>query len=183
MQVQFQWECGQAIRMEQSEGPRSLQCPTCGKMLTVAGSAGPLHSYVAGRAAPQPAAGLSVAAMVFGICGIVPGLGVLAGPVGVVLGIVAMVKKRRGRGLAIAGIATGAASLFTVQVLVGLYIYWMVMMFSAVSGMAGRMAVPPTTMPAMSSVPSTLPAYGGPRAPGVRPVAPPATMPAGPERE
>jgi hypothetical protein len=182
MQVQFLCECGQAIRTEQGEGPLSVQCPTCGKVLTVAGTAGPLYP-AAWRAAPPPPAGISVTAMVLGICGVVPGLGVLAAPVGIVLGIIALAKKRRGRGFAIAGIAAGAGGLLTVQLLTGGYVLFIVMMLSRLGAMGTRMAVAPMTMPAPTTMPTTLPAYGGPRAVPAPPVAPPATQPAGPERE
>jgi hypothetical protein len=132
----------------------------------LAGTAGPLHS-AAWQQTPQPAAGISVAAMVLGICAIVPGAGVLAGPLGIILGIVALSKKRRGRGFAITGIAAGAGGLLTVQALTALYIYMMAMVFSTFPAMMKRAAMtipPPTaTMPAGIS-----PVFAGAPIPGTQ---------------
>jgi len=64
--------------------------------------------------APQPTDGLSVAAMVLGICGILgPILGLLSAVLGLVLGIVALGHYRtnpnlKGHGMALTGIVLGA---------------------------------------------------------------------------
>lgn len=58
---------------------------------------------------PQPASGggMAVAALVLGICSILPGLGIILGLVAVILGIVALANKRGSQGQAIAGLALG----------------------------------------------------------------------------
>ena len=59
--------------------------------------------------------GLAIAALILGICSFVPLLGLLTGPVAIVLGIVALARKVSGKGLAIGGVATGLAGLVLVQ--------------------------------------------------------------------
>ena len=68
-------------------------------------------------AAPQKTSGLAVGALILGICGIVPFLGILLGGAGIVLGIVVLARNAGGRGFAIAGIVTGLGGLVIVQAL------------------------------------------------------------------
>jgi len=59
--------------------------------------------------AKGPGVGLAVTAMVLGICGIIPVLGIVTGLAGVILGAVVLSRRRRGKGMAIAGIVCGLA--------------------------------------------------------------------------
>jgi len=56
---------------------------------------------------PRPGSSLPVAALILGLCGIVPFLGVLAGLTGVILGIVSLAKGAGRNGMAVTGIITG----------------------------------------------------------------------------
>ena len=68
-------------------------------------------------AAPQKTSGLAVGALILGICGIVPCLGILLGGAGIVLGILALAKNAAGRGLAVGGIIAGLGGIVVGQVL------------------------------------------------------------------
>ncbi|MGB2824622.1 MAG: DUF4190 domain-containing protein [Phycisphaerae bacterium] len=141
MQVEFMCECGQAMRADVGPGTGTVQCPACGQMLTV--GVPPPTAY----APPErrPASGKAVAALVFGLCGFIPGIGLLCGPVGIGLGIAVLTKKLQGKGFGIAGIATGGVGLIG-QAFLGLWIYMMVMLFT---GMTRAMMTMPTTAPAV----------------------------------
>jgi len=66
------------------------------------------------RVPAKRAAGLAIAALICGICGfVIP----IAGLVGLILGIVALAQKTTSKGMAIAGLATGTMSTFTVTAL------------------------------------------------------------------
>ncbi len=69
------------------------------------------------------AAKLAVAALVLGICGFIPILGLLCGPTGIILGIVALAKNTSRKGMATAGLITGGVGilLHLVAVPVGMY--------------------------------------------------------------
>ena len=60
---------------------------------------------------PRPGKGLAVAALVLGLVGLIPVLGVIPAILGVVLGIVALAKKTPGKGMATGGLITGALGL------------------------------------------------------------------------
>jgi len=68
-------------------------------------------------ATPQKTSGLAVGALILGICGIVPCLGVVLGLIGIVLGIVALAKGAGGKGLAVGGIIAGLAGIVLGQAL------------------------------------------------------------------
>lgn len=72
--------------------------------------------------APQGGMGLAIASLVCSLVGIVlwcfAPFGYIASLVGLVLGIVVMVKKSPGKGLALAGVICGAIALF------GAIIFW-----------------------------------------------------------
>jgi len=70
-------------------------------------------------AAPQKTSGLAVGALILGICGIVPCLGILLGGAGIVLGILALAKNAAGRGLAVGGIIAGLGGIVIGQALFG----------------------------------------------------------------
>jgi prepilin-type processing-associated H-X9-DG protein len=60
------------------------------------------------QVAPQPGKGLAVAALILGLVGLIPLLGLVPAIIGIILGIVALAKKRPGKGMAITGIVAGA---------------------------------------------------------------------------
>lgn len=67
----------------------------------------PSHPQEAALEATPPA-GLSIAAFVLGLCGLIPLLGLLCGLIAVILGIVALASSNQGKkGLAIAGLVLG----------------------------------------------------------------------------
>ena len=145
MQVDFTCECGQWMRADVGAEPATAQCPACGSLLTVSLPA------ALGRA-PQPrrkpTSGKAVAALVFGLCGLLPGLGVLSAPIGIGLGIAVLGKKLEGKGFGIAGIATGGVGL----VFQGIVTLWVIMIVSLFRQMSGMMtAVGPTTAPALAT--------------------------------
>ncbi len=94
---------------EMPEG--SASCPNCSQPIAVQAQAPPPAPAAAGKTS-----GLAIASLVLGILGICS-YGLL-GALGLILGIVSLRKINRsqgqigGKGLAIAGIATGAATLF-----------------------------------------------------------------------
>ncbi len=65
----------------------------------------PPPTYIPGG--QKKAVGLAVAALVLGICGFIPWLGLLCGLIGIIFGIVALAQQTSRKGLAIAGIITG----------------------------------------------------------------------------
>ncbi len=100
--------------------------------------AGPSLSPAAGTpAAPKRAAGLAITALVLGVCGIIPCLGLPLGLAGLVLGIVALAKKTTSVGLAIGGIVAGAV---TIVLGLALILAIMIPSFSQVQGSAKRAA-------------------------------------------
>jgi len=138
MQVMFTCQCGQALRTEVGEAPVVVQCPSCGKAITVwppAGIAGPWGPRAGGAGGPQlagpaPACGKAVAALVLGICGLVPVIGVLATLPAIALGLIVLVRRLPGRGFAIAGLSVAAGSLLTIQIATAGYAYFMYRMFT-----------------------------------------------------
>ena len=78
-------------------------------------AAGPAPTAGSVAAPPKPSSGLAVTALILGICGVLPCLGIPTALAGIVLGIVALAKHRPGKGLAIGGIATGALALLLIQ--------------------------------------------------------------------
>lgn len=80
--------------------------------------AGPVPAPQMG-AAPQappanPSAGLAIASMVLGILGLLSSafvVGGLLGLIAVILGVIALIKRHGGKGMSIAGIATGAIAI------------------------------------------------------------------------
>ena len=113
--------CGKAIAADLGPGQQVI-CPFCSAAVTVPGAAatpGAVPPQMPGAivAPPQLKTGMAVTAMVLGIIGLV--ICFPLGLVGVVLGIIALVRVGRspnehgGKGMAIAGICTGAASIVT----------------------------------------------------------------------
>ena len=101
----------------------AIKCRFCGEMITDKSPEQPQPS----QEKKKKGLGLSITAMVFGILGILIGLGLEAqdqkvdqdtalgllifGCVGLVLGIIGTAKKCRGRGMAITGLVTGALTV------------------------------------------------------------------------
>lgn len=76
-----------------------------------------LRPPLSGEEAPaKRAAGPALAALILGLCAFIPFLGLLCGPVALILGIVALAKKTSRRGMAIAGIALCLIGLFVASV-------------------------------------------------------------------
>ncbi len=68
---------------------------------------------------PRRGSGMAIAALVLGLCGLIPFLGVLPALIGIVLGIIVLATGRPGKGLAIGGIIAG---LVTPLLLTGLLV-------------------------------------------------------------
>ncbi|MCH8054331.1 MAG: DUF4190 domain-containing protein [Planctomycetes bacterium] len=111
--------CQKQMQVEDHLAGQQVSCPSCSQTLTAPGSPptappGTLHATTL----RERRAGLAIASLVLGIVGFCT-VGI-AGIVGVILGIVALVKAAnepqvdRGRGFAIAGIVTGAVSLLMI---------------------------------------------------------------------
>ncbi len=109
--------CQKQMQVEDHLAGQQVSCPSCGQTLTAPGSppAVPPETLQYATTLRERRAGLAIASCVLGIVGFCT-IGI-AGIVGVILGIVALVKASnepqvdRGRGFAIAGIVTGAVSL------------------------------------------------------------------------
>ena len=150
MQVMFTCQCGQALRTEAGQAPVCVQCPSCGKMITVwppAGAAGGADGAGADGphlAGPQPAGPKALAALVLGLCGLVPVIGALAAVPAIVFGLIVLVRKLPGRGFAIAGLSVAVGSLLTIQAGTALYAIMMYGMYSAI-------ALRPMTVPTASA--------------------------------
>ena len=112
--------CQKQMQVEDHLAGQQVFCPSCGQTLTAPGTppTTPLGAPQYATTLRERRAGLAIASLVLGIVGFCT-IGI-AGIVGVILGIVALVKASnepqvdRGRGFAIAGIVTGAVSLLTV---------------------------------------------------------------------
>jgi hypothetical protein len=148
MEVEFTCPCGQVVRAELGSQASSVQCPSCGRLLRLSpGSAAQAAPPMAAAPAVayQPASGKAIAALVFGLCGLLPGVGLLAAPVGIGLGIAVLVRRLGGRGLSIAGIATGACGLLIIQTAFAFYVFMMVMLFRTMRGPMAALATMPAT--------------------------------------
>ena len=112
--------CQKQMQVEEHLAGQQVYCPSCGQTLTAPGSppTAPPGTLQYATTLRERRAGLAIASLVLGIVGFCT-VGI-AGIVGVILGIVALVKAShepqvdRGRGFAIAGIVTGAVSLLMV---------------------------------------------------------------------
>jgi hypothetical protein len=61
---------------------------------------------------------LGIVALIFGICGFIPFLGILLGLVGLIMGIIALATRKAGRGFAVAGLVLGLIAMLLHVVLV-----------------------------------------------------------------
>jgi serine/threonine protein kinase/HEAT repeat protein len=118
--------CNQSFSVDESAAGAEVQCPECAQsMIVPAAPAVPLvpaapppapqfspasrfapHTPLA--APPKRAKGLAIWALVLGIIGIIPIVGLATGLIALVLGIVALVKQTTSKGMAIAGTILGA---------------------------------------------------------------------------
>ncbi len=111
--------CQKQMQVEDHLAGQQVSCPSCSQTLTAPGSppTAPPGTLQYATTLRERRAGLAIASLVLGVVGFCTA-GV-AGIVGVILGIVALVKAAnepqvdRGRGFAIAGIVTGALSLLS----------------------------------------------------------------------
>jgi prepilin-type processing-associated H-X9-DG protein len=107
------------MQVEDHLAGQQVYCPSCGQTLTAPGSppTAPPETLHYATGFRERRTGLAMASLVLGIVGFCT-VGI-AGIVGVILGIVALVKASnepqvdRGKGFAIAGIVTGAVSLLS----------------------------------------------------------------------
>ena len=128
MAIRIACECGHVTWAEPAAASAgAVDCAACGRRLAVPAAPpvipGPpptVAAYLPGPPAPKPPAGMAVASMVCGISSLPFGaclgfISLIVGTVAVILGAVSLAKRRGGKGMAIAGVATGG-----VGVLVGL---------------------------------------------------------------
>jgi len=118
--------CQRIIGAEVAPGTQ-VRCPLCGQVVTVPGAMGPppTPEVMPYRVEQGPrSSGLAIGALVCGIVGLVTCP--LVGLVGLVLGIVSLVKignqpaRYGGKGMAIGGVCTGALSIVMVPVLISI---------------------------------------------------------------
>lgn len=138
MQVMLTCECGQALRTDVGQTAICVTCPSCGKAITVWPLAG------ASQAPAQPKAGAkAVVALVLGLCALVPIAGILTALPAIVLGLIVLLRKRPGRGFAIAGLCTALGSLLTIQVGTVLYA---IMMYTMITQTMARLPMSAAVM-------------------------------------
>jgi hypothetical protein len=106
-----QWDAAQAGE------PGELQAAPPAWNAYPAGAAQPTpYAYAAPPQAPTPSGGMAVTALVLGIIAVVsgwiPGWGIFIGLIAVIFGVIALAKKQS-KGMAIAGIVTGALGALT----------------------------------------------------------------------
>lgn len=149
MEVQFTCECGQVLQADVGTAGQTVRCPACGRMLAV--SAGSEASAPPAAAPPtgKPTSAKATAALIFGLCSFLPGIGLLCAPIAIGLGIAVLVKKLNGKGFGITGVVTGAAGLLIVQTIAALMVYGMFMFVQTTTRMMTAMAptVPPPGPP------------------------------------
>ena len=115
--------CQKQMQVEDHLAGQQVYCPSCGQTLTAPGSppTAPPETLHYATTLRERRAGLAIASLILGVVGFCT-FGI-AGIVGVILGIVALVKAShepqldRGKGLAIAGIVTGTVSLLMLTIL------------------------------------------------------------------
>ncbi len=111
--------CRKQMQVEDHLAGQQVYCPSCGQTMTAPGTPPtvPPETLQYASGFRERRTGLAIASLVLGIVGFCT-VGI-AGIVGVILGIVALVKASnepqvdRGKGFAIAGIVTGAVSLLS----------------------------------------------------------------------
>jgi serine/threonine protein kinase/HEAT repeat protein len=122
MDISFQCpSCHQKLSVDATAAGTEVNCPSCTQAMIVPHAAPPpviqppapawqpqkpAHLPPAGKRAK----GWAIWALVLGLIGLIPILGMATGLLGLIFGIVALVKKTTSRGLAIAGTVTGAVA-------------------------------------------------------------------------
>ena len=162
MSIEIRCDCGRSVRVADGAASGSVECPGCGKALRVgpATEAAPGLPPVIAPAPPsrkRPSAGVAVAAMICGICSLLFGvcvapLSLLLGLAGLVLGAISLGRRSSGKGMAIAGLATGGVGTMLSLVFVALPL--MLMGGMAAVGRPPKPAGPPTVGTARSSADS-----------------------------
>lgn len=123
-------KCDQKIAVDPSAAGAELDCPSCAQTLVVPGGhaaeptptsapqipAPPRHALSPPLIEPQRAKGLAIWALVLGIIGIIPIVGLATGLIGLALGITALVKKTKSKGLAVAGTILGALAALMIPI-------------------------------------------------------------------
>ncbi len=170
-------ECGQALSAPDAPGATAGPAPGAPAGVASQPPQSPMAPPPAGQfmdaswvspgtyvATPKPPAGLAVTSMVCGIvsllgcpCCIAP-LGIVIGTVAVVLGAISLAKKRGGRGMAIAGVVTGAVGIVISLGFLSLQL----------AGFPGSMFTPGAG-PGPATWPAATVSSGGPSLPGEAP--------------
>lgn len=147
MVIQVTCDCGQVMAVDASAIGQQIQCTACGNTIQVPVVAvqQPVAAGVRPVVVHAPSSGLAIASLVLGIIGLLgfcfAPFGVLPGSIGAILGIVAVAKKHGGRGMAIGGIVTGAAS-----VVISLAAFAIPLLMFAAMGRGARAPGPPPTV-------------------------------------
>lgn len=148
MQVMLTCECGQGLRTEVGQTAICVQCPSCGKTINVFPLAGASDMPV-----QQKACGNALVALVLGLCALVPIVGIVTAIPAIVLGLIVLLRKRPGRGFAIAGLCTASVSLLTIQVGAVLYAIFIYTMITNTMSMMPMRGVPMSSQSVAMSVP------------------------------
>jgi HEAT repeat protein len=115
MEIKFNCPgCDQRLSIDETGAGSEVTCPNCSQSMTVPGLAPPpppLRPPAAGwLPASRRARGWAITSFVLALIGLVPVLGLGTGLLGLVFGVVALVKGTTSRGLAIAGTAIGCVA-------------------------------------------------------------------------
>ena len=134
MEIKFNCPaCNQSLSVDQTMAGAQVSCPSCAQAMVVPPAAPPpppllkpslSNSPYNPRAAYTPPTipttsggkALAIWALVLGIIGIIPVLGLGTGLIALVLGILALVKQTRKKGLAIAGTVLGGLAVLMIPV-------------------------------------------------------------------
>jgi serine/threonine protein kinase/HEAT repeat protein len=148
MEIKFNCpSCHQPLSVDQSMAGTQVSCPSCAQPMVIPSSApappiitpprlnAPVHH--ASMSLPKSSGGKAVAiwALVLGIIGVIPVLGLATGLIALVLGIVALVKQTSKKGIAIAGTILGGVALLMIPIHLAVLLPMMaVMKFGAQTG-------------------------------------------------
>lgn len=146
MEIKFNCPgCDQKLSVDESMAGSEVHCPSCSQPMRIPGAA-PAASVPAAPAPPpsvpapprfasglpvmEPprAKGLAIWALVLGIIGIIPVIGLATGLIALALGITALVKKTTSKGLAISGTVLGALAALMIP-------FHIIVLTGAVTGM------------------------------------------------
>jgi serine/threonine protein kinase/HEAT repeat protein len=137
MEIKFNCpNCDQRLSIDESGAGAEVTCPNCSQAMIAPGSPpvppkspfpptppmnpAPLsQSPVFQPPAPRRARGWAIWSLVLALVGLIPILGLVTGVVGLLLGIVALVKQTTSKGIAIAGTVIGCVSALMIPVHLG----------------------------------------------------------------